>query len=261
MDNEEKTTINSEIIENISISEEELPDVISKQFDALVNTDKKIQESAEKCQRAKEDAEKVILAKGLKTKEAINSTQDAVRSISEAQNALADAQKMLFENQQQMADGMRYLLILGASSISMNRIVISELQAKLKQATKEELSDKARQELIGVIKLLREQESAFSKQDRMSEQLSETVKTLKVQSIEIKNIHETDERQDIKDTEHDFLIAENSTKNIEQDKALQRQQDVDKTHDLQLKKIKRIAWIGTIIATVSLIWQIVENFL
>ena len=49
---------------------------------------------------------------------------------------------------------MRYLLVLGASSIAMNRVVIAELEAKLKQATKEQLSEKAREELIGVIKLL-----------------------------------------------------------------------------------------------------------
>ena len=177
---------------------------------------------------------------------------------------MTDAQKMLFENQKQMADGMRYLLVLGASSIAMNRVVIAELEAKLKQATKEQLSEKAREELIGVIKLLREQESAFSKQDRMSDQL-------KTHGREIETIHRVDALQDETDKKHDSLIAENASKNMEQDKQIaagvkkdveqdseiQRQQNVDKQHDEQLKKIKTLAWVGIGIAVCALIVAII----
>ena len=97
--------------------------------------------------------------------------------------------KLLFGLQPKML--MRYLLILGASSIAMNRnlIVIAELESKLKKATAEQLSEAARQELIGVIKLLREQESAFSKQDRMSEEI-------KAHGAEIVGIKEVDKKQD-----------------------------------------------------------------
>ena len=157
--------------------------------------------------------------------------QNAVRSIVDAQTSLADAQKMLFENQQKMAAGMRYLLILGASSIAMNRIVIAELQSKLKQASDEELSQAAREELIGVIKLLREQESAFSRQDRMSEQITETAKVVKRQGEDIVGIHEVDKKQDEKDAQHDDLIAKNASKNTEQDGEIQRQKKVDESHD------------------------------
>ena len=157
----EKNGIDMTGIENINISEEELPDVISEQFKTIVEIDKRIQEATANCAEAKEVAGKMTLVKILNPKEAIDSTQDAVRSLTKAQIALSDAQKMLFENQQKLADGMRYLLVLGASSIAMNRVVIAELEAKLKQATQEQLSEKAREELIGVIRLLSEQESAF----------------------------------------------------------------------------------------------------
>ena len=159
----EKNITDLSEIENINISEEDLPDVISEQFEAIVDIDKRIIEAENRCATAKETADKMILAKALNQKDAINATQDAVRSLAEAQTALSEAQRMLFENQQKMADGMRYLLVLGASSIAMNRVVIAELEAKLKQATKEQLSEKAREELIGVIRLLRDQESAFSR--------------------------------------------------------------------------------------------------
>ena len=255
-------------LENINISEEELPDVISEQFKAIVEIDKRIAEAEVSCATAKETADKMILAKALNQKDAINATQDAVRSLAEAQTALSDAQRMLFENQQKMAEGMRYLLVLGASSIAMNRVVIAELEAKLKQATKEQLSEKAREELIGVVRLLREQESAFSKQDRMSDQI-------KSHGKEIETIHHIDAMQDETDKRHDSLIAENASKNVEQDEQIaagvrkdreqdseiQRQQNVDKQHDEQLKKIKTLAWIGIGIAVCALIVAIAGLFM
>ena len=247
-------------IENINISEEELPDVISEQFKVIMETDKKIQEAEIGCATAKEIADRMNHAKTLNQKDAINTTQDAVRSLAEAQAALSIAQKMLFENQQKMADGMRYLLVLGASSIAMNRVVIAELEAKLKQATKEQLSEKAREELIGVILLLREQESAFSKQDRMSEQI-------KSHGKEIETIHRVDEMQDETDRKHDVLIAKNASKNVEQDKQIEagvrkdieqdseikRQQDIDRQHDEQIKKLKTLVWISLGIAICALV--------
>ena len=246
----DKNITDIEELENINISEEELPEVISEQFKAIVEIDKRIAEAEIACASAKETADKMILAKALNQKDAINATQDAVRSLAEAQTTLSDAQRMLFANQQKMADGMRYLLMLGASSIAMNRVVILELESKLKQATQEQLSEKAREELIGVVRLLREQESAFSKQDRMSNQI-------KSQSKEIETIHRVDAMQDEIDKQHDSLIAKNTSKNIEQDSEIQRQQNVDKQHDVQLKKIKVLALIGIGIAVCALIVAII----
>lgn len=149
------------------------------------------------------------------------------------------------------------MLILGASSIAMNRIVIAELQSKLKQASDEELSQAAREELIGVIKLLREQESAFSRQDRMSEQITETAKVVKRQGEDIVGIHEVDKKQDEKDAQHDDLIAKNASKNTEQDGEIQRQKKVDESHDALLKQVKKLAIIGICIASVALILAII----
>lgn len=248
-------------MDNIQIREEDMPDVISKQFQSLLETDKRIQEAEERCEAAKEAAARQILAKGLKQNEAINSTQDAVKSLAEAQTALSDSQKILFENQQMMANGIRYLLVLGASSISMNRLVIAELESKLKQASKEQLSAKARQELVGVVKMLREQENAFSKQDRMSEQISDTKKTVRLHDRAIEKIHEIDAKQEETDERHDTLIAENAQKNIEQDTEIKRQRAVDMAHDVLLKKIKGIAVAGLVIAVVALILSLLHFFI
>lgn len=247
---EKKELLIPEDLEGIEISEEEMPGIISQQFDKIVEIDKRIAVAEEKCASAKALAEKQVAAKGIHKSEAITTTQNAVRSLVDAQTALAEAQKMLFENQQQLAAGMRYLLILGASSIAMNRIVIAELESKLKKATAEQLSEAARQELIGVIKLLREQESAFSKQDRMSEEI-------KAHGAEIVGIKEVDKKQDKKDKEHDDLIAKNATTNKEQDTEIKRQKKVDEQHDALLKQVKKLAWIGIGIATIALVLAII----
>ena len=251
-------------LENIHVSEEELPDVISEQFKTIVEIDKRIHVATENCAVAKELANKMIVAKAMNQKDAINSTQDAVKSLTEAQTKLSDAQIMLFENQQKMAKGMQYLLMLGASSIAMSKKVVCELEAKLSQASKEQLSQSAREELIGVIKLLREQESSLTRQERISNQIKRYEK-------EIEIIHRVDAMQDEADKKHDSLIAENASKNveqdariaagfrkdIEQDDEIQRQRNIDKEHDAQFKKIKALAWLGVGISVVALIVAII----
>lgn len=254
---EKKELLIPEEFDGIEVSEEEMPGIISQQFEKIVEIDQKIALAEKSCAVAKELADKQVTAKGMHKTEAISTTQNAVRSIVEAQASLAEAQKMLFENQQQLAAGMRYLLVLGASSIAMNRIVIAELESKLKKASNEQLSDAARQELIGVIQLLREQESAFSKQDRMSEQLTETSKKVRINSQEIIDIKKVDKKQDEKDAEHDGLIAKNASKNDEQDTEITRQKKVDENHDVLLKQVKKLAIIGIGIAITALVLAII----
>lgn len=251
---DKKDLANISEIENIEINETDLPEAISTQFEAIIETDRLIQDAEKNCVLAKEAADKMILAKAFNQKDAINATQDAVRSLTDAQTALSTAQKVLFENQQKLANGMRYLLMLGASSITMNRVVITELEAKLKQASAERLSKTAREELFNVVKLLREQESAFSKQDRLSNQL-------KIHNNDIDSIHRTDARQDETDKKHDALIAENTTKNIEQDNEIARQREVDEKHNKQLKDVKILAWVGIAIASCALACAIISLIL
>ena len=50
-------------VENLIISEEELPDVISEQFNAIIEIDKRIREANEMCEKSKKQADKMIVAK------------------------------------------------------------------------------------------------------------------------------------------------------------------------------------------------------
>lgn len=224
----------------VNITDEELPSAIAGQFKSIVEIDKKIRVAEKNCASAKNMADSMILRKGLNAKEAIGSTQDAVRSLADAQATLTEAQQLLFEHQQRMAEGMRYLLMLGASSIATTRTVILELEAKMKQASEDELSDRSRDELLNVIRMLRDQESAFSRQERIACQV-------KAQGAEIDKIHLVDKVQDETDKRHDAKDLQHDAK--------------DKEHDEKLSQIKRIAIAGLSVASAALVVAIIGLFL
>ena len=98
---------------------------------------------------------------------------------------------------------------------------------------------------------------------------------LKTHGREIETIHRVDALQDETDKKHDSLIAENASKNIEQDKQIaagvkkdveqdseiQRQQNVDKQHDAELKKTKTLAWLGLGVAIVAFVVAVIALIL
>ena len=145
-------------------------------------------------------------------------------------------------------------------SMMVNQLVREELQ-KGNLPTSAEFASKLN-------KLLREQESSHTKQERMHDQT-------KGNKREIEAIHHVDAIQDEADKKHDSLIAENASKNVEQDKQIaagvkkdveqdseiQRQQNVDKQHDAELKKIKTLVWLGLGIAIAALIVAVIALIL
>ena len=84
--------------------------------------------------------------------------QSAAISQANALSDSVDANKQLFENQKKMSDALRYLFGLGVANMAANRTVVRELELKLQNASKEELSELARQEITNVILQLRAQE-------------------------------------------------------------------------------------------------------
>lgn len=221
----------------IEIKEEELPTVVSEQFEMIKKTDKKIKEAQEKCEEAKEKAQKMKPAVFGKNICAINETQDVVKSLIVSQESLANAQKYLFDNQQKMAEAIRYLLVLGATSISMSRLVTKELELKLRKASEEELSKETRKELIGVIKLLKEQESQYSKQNRIDNELHETIDIVSVHEEKIISIEETSDYQSQKIKDHECSLGKIEEKNILQDKKIYEAEEINKQQEKIIDEI------------------------
>ena len=225
------------------IKEEDVPEVISKCYLEIVDIDKKIAEAENDCQIALDAATKQIFAKTMKQKEAINSTQDAVKCITKSQTSITQTQRMLFDNQQKMAYAMKYLLMLGASSIAMNKKVIDELEAKMKEAETGELSKKAADELKEVVELLKDQQNALIKQEKIAKQLSEIKETLNEYGEEIDNLHSANKEQNKKHIEHDKQISDIGIKN--------------KTQDDEISKLRNLLYMTIGIGVVAVVLAIV----
>ena len=153
---------NNLLQQNISI--EQLPTIIGDTYKNITEVDRKISNAVSKADEAKTLAD--IASKkeagwsffGGDKKEAIEALQSAAISQANALSDSVDANKQLFENQKKMSDALRYLFGLGVANMAANRTVVQELELKLQNASKEELSELARQEITNVILQLRAQE-------------------------------------------------------------------------------------------------------
>ena len=168
---------NNLLQQNISI--EQLPTIIGDTYKNITEVDRKISNAVSKAEEAKALAD--IASKkeagwsffGGDKKEAIEALQSAAISQANALSDSVDANKQLFENQKKMSDALRYLFGLGVANMAANRTVVRELELKLQNASKEELSELARQEITNVILQLRAQEDMQYKLEKHNRILRE----------------------------------------------------------------------------------------
>ncbi len=97
----------------------------------------------------------------------IEELQTAVISIADAEQALAITQKVTLEYQKVITDFCRYLLFLGTSNIATNRAIVSTIQSKLSKASEKELSQEEKNELLVVIKELKNQQTIHDEQEQL----------------------------------------------------------------------------------------------
>lgn len=164
------------------------PDKITKTLDGISKIEKAQKEAEAKAKKAKESADiaKTKSAKwsltGNNKKEAIEALQTTAVDQAIALSQTIDASKELFNNQKDISQAISYLFVLGAANITANRIVVRELQMRLQNASQEELSDFARQELENVICQLRAQED-------MQKRISGHDELLRNHKLEIDTMH------------------------------------------------------------------------
>ena len=145
----------------LRISIDQLPNVIEKTLTNIKDVDHKIIEAISKANDAKKLADIASRKKAgwFSGKiDAIKALQVAAISQANALSDSVDANKELFNNQKKMSEALRYLFGLGVANMAANRTVVRELELKLKNASQEELSELARQEITNVILQLRAKE-------------------------------------------------------------------------------------------------------
>lgn len=161
------------------IDENKLPELIQGQIAKLNELNagvKKALESAEKAEKHAQDARNLSAGWSLfndRKKEAIEGLQQVGVELAEAVQLGTHAQKISFEFQARLTEVTKYLFTLGVGNIAATRIVVRELEMRLHGASDEELSDLARQEVLSVIRQLKEQEDLLWKQKQMNEALRE----------------------------------------------------------------------------------------
>lgn len=148
----------------LNISIEQLPAKIGNTFKHISEVDRRITNAVSRAKEAKKLADEASKKNagwsffGSDKKEAIEALQSAAISQANALSDSVDANKELFNNQRKMSEALRYLFGLGVVNMAANRTVVRELELKLKNASQEELSELARQEITNVILQLRAQE-------------------------------------------------------------------------------------------------------
>lgn len=238
-------------VEVVVVDEAEIPNIVTSQFSSLQELSNKYEDALTKAKSAKEAAETAHeKSAGLfKKKEAIEALQDAQLDTAEALISMTDVQKLTLEYQEKITQITQYLFGLGVSNIAANRSVVRQLELKLKGASKEELSELARQELLNVVKQLKAQEDIMEKQSKLSSKVHDHDKRIKEQekkgfdlgdrideaedSIKRNDTKhsEHEARQDQKLKKHDELLAKHERKDAEHDRKFLAQEEKDAEHD------------------------------
>lgn len=219
-------------------NEKGLPALIHEQVDKLNELDVSIKHALESAESAREsaiEAERKSAGFG-KKRVAIEELQTAGLDLAKAVQSGAEAQKISFEFQTKLAEISKYLFGLGVSNIASNRFVVRELELKLKDASEEEISELARQELMLVVKQLKEQEDILIKLENLSKTLKGHHETLGIQYRKNQSIDEqlhTHAKADKRNSEQLGLQVEASKRFKEQ---LEIQAKVDKKHSSKLKE-------------------------
>ena len=240
---------------SVEVNASQVPGIIQEQFKGLKELKQNVNEAIKKADKANDAAQ---VAKGksaglFQKKEAIESLQEATVNLADAQITATKAQKVSFEYQQKLAEMTKYLFALGVSNIAMNRSVVRELELKLKGASKEELDEFARQEIISVVKQLKAQEDIMKKQSDLTEKVKVHETTLRTHAQKdfeydkkLREHEEHEKKQDgilrkhsEKDEEHDRLIAGNKQKTLEHDKMLAENKQKTLEHDKMLAENKQ----------------------
>lgn len=198
-----------------NVDEKQVPELIRSQFAIMGDLKREIENASNKAFDAKEAVINEVGPSSLSPKAAIQSLQTATLDLANAQESAMNAQKLQFDYQQKLADITKFLFRLGLTNIAMNRVVVEELEYKLRNATQEELDELARAEIENLLKRLKMQQDIDQKQTELTKLLKEQAEANDSQAEQIKE-------QADKDEEHDRRIDELYSIITKQDQVIEK---------------------------------------
>jgi hypothetical protein len=148
-----------------------------------------------------------------KERKAIAALQKSGVAQAKAIETFSDAQKLTFDYLSDVTKILRGLFVLGCASLAKNRMVVEELEARLRGAGEEQLNELARQELESLLMDLNEQRDVMERQEKLGANQREQAGLIEQNTKEIRENCENDAKQDVelsrqreKDDEHDRLV-------------------------------------------------------
>lgn len=192
-DNKSQSIIPSELLPTMSegnnLTIEQLPEKIAQVVSRIKDIDKKIAETKEKASNvlavAKDAKAKSAGFWGLGGTDAIKGLQEFAVQQADGFENFALIQEFILGNQKTMSNAVRTLFCMGVANMATTRTVIQILEKKLKNASEEELSELARQEIFRVVQELKARESMLAKLDRHKQKLANHAEALHVQKEEL----------------------------------------------------------------------------
>lgn len=175
------------VAENLSPEEaaKQVASVIGKSMDSLKVIQNRISETKGKAENAKDQATKAWLVPvGFfhRTTPALEALQRAGKCQSEALVDISECQELLFQQQFILAQCTKCLFLLCCGNMACARIAVQQIQAQLKGASEEEISDIARNELQKTLQQLKQQVDLLEQQEKLKGkvgQLEEHINTVK----------------------------------------------------------------------------------
>lgn len=163
------------VYEGKSIKLSDFPSFLTNQVSLINDNSKKIAKAKEKAEKAYKAAEKAKneKVKWYKKTASIEALQKALDPIIDALDGQTDIADNLSDSIRAISDATRFLFVLGVSNMAANRMVIRELELKLSNATKEQLSALAQQELQNVLDQIKAQQHVLEKLEKLESKQSE----------------------------------------------------------------------------------------
>lgn len=175
------------------------------------------------------------------------------------QESTMDAVKVLFDFDREIIETTKSLFMIGCSSIAAARTVRREIEMRMNDASREEISAMAKAELMSVAYSLRAQETLLDKQDKFSEELEKQATLVENNSEDLVEI----KKREAELTEQENKLSEriDQQENIItllRDELEVARQDVEK---LKTEINSKSIYIVGAIAIIAVFMNIVQFFL
>jgi hypothetical protein len=217
-----------------NITPNQVPQIVSQNVEVINNAAKQIKTFKAKAESAKQTAISAYNKSagwsllGSNKKEAIEALQVAVKNQAETICSMSTVHDEILNAQAVMANSIKGLFMMGCMSLTANRMVARELELKMKNASHEQLSELARQELKNTLTQLKAQEDTLVKQEKMGVELKDLNSKVAELSSEIKQIAEL---QNAKAKDIDCLSSKVESLSSKVENALSLNKQVDELQD------------------------------